>query len=126
RALELTTQTTQPARLISATIIEGHELRARRVFEPPRVGIAAFLDGTQQSSVVHYLPGGVPIVLGTVAAVIRDRRNQRLFTWKHLVERRWYVSRRHLSETEWNRLGDLGLEIRDIADGEEGESEHPL
>ena len=67
-SLELTTPTTEPARLISATVIEGQELRARRVQDTPAVGFAAFLDGTQKSQVAVYLPGGVPLVFGTVAA----------------------------------------------------------
>jgi hypothetical protein len=129
-ALELTTASTQPTRLISATIIEGRELRARRVFGPPAVGFAAFLDGTQQSRVVRYLAGGVPIVHGTVAAVIRDRRNQRLFTWRHLIEHRLYVSRAHVSATTWNRLAETGVDVCDTAEAAEPDSadaasEHP-
>ncbi len=129
-ALELTTASTQPARLISATIVEGRELRARRVFDPPAVGLAAFLDGTQQSRVVRYLGGGVPVVHGTVAAVIRDRRNQRLFTWRHIIEHRLYVSRTHVSPTIWDRLSETGLDVcdtDDVDDADSGDavSEHP-
>lgn len=129
-ALELTTASTQPARLISATIIEGRELRARRVFDPPTVGFAAFLDGTQQSRVVRYLAGGVPIVHGTVAAVIRDRRNQRLFTWQHAIEHRLYVSRAHVSPTTWQRLTEAGVDVCDTGEAAEPDtsdaiSEHP-
>ena len=65
-ALELASSNAQPPRLISATIIEGHELRARRVFDPPEVGFAAFLDGTQESRVALYLPSGAPIVSATI------------------------------------------------------------
>ena len=75
-SLELTTPSTQPARLISATIVEGGELRARRVAGAPVAGFAAFLDGVQKSRVAAYLHGGVPIVYGTVAAVIRDPRGR--------------------------------------------------
>jgi hypothetical protein len=132
-ALELTTGTTQPARLISATIIEGRELRARRVFDPPAVGFAAFLDGTQQSRVLRYLAAGVPIVHGTVAAVIRDRRNQRLFTWRHAVERRLYVSRPHIPPSVWDVLTQAGVDLcdtgeaaePDASDASDASSEHP-
>src|SRR3954470_10393265 len=99
-SLELTTQTSQPARLISAAIIEGTDLRARRVFDPPTVGFAAFLDGTQKSQVVTYR-GGVPLVLGTVAGVIRDRRNQRLYTWEHRVEQRLYAPKAQIDPSAW-------------------------
>lgn len=124
--LELSTPSSQPARLISATIVEGSDVRARRVAETPVVGIAAFLDGTQKSRVAAYLPGGVPIVHGTVAAVIRDRRDQRMHTWQHTVERRLYVSRAHVSDFVWQKIGAAGLELSDTSDGSAGELEHPI
>ncbi|HVX38653.1 MAG TPA: hypothetical protein VHB25_03685 [Gemmatimonadaceae bacterium] len=126
RALELSGAATEPPRLISATIIEGHELRARRIFEAPAVGFAAFLDGKQDSVVEMYRPGGIPIVRGRVGAVIRDRRNQRLFTWRHLVEEALYVPRAHVRPADWERLVESGLAIRDTTDGEPDASEHPL
>jgi hypothetical protein len=57
----------------------------------PEVGFAAFLDGTQQSRVLAYV-GGVPLVFGTVAAVIRARRDRRLTTYGGgaLIERSIY------------------------------------
>lgn len=126
-ALELSTANTQPARLISATIVEGHGLRARRVFDPPEVGFAAFLDGAQSSEVVLYLAGGVPIVHGTVAAVIRDRRNRRMFTWRHLVERRLYVPRARVTPATWQQLESSGIPIVDTRDDDDAEAaEHPL
>ena len=125
--LELTTSELQPARLISATIIEGSRLRAHRIVDPPFVGIAAFLDGTQESRVVSYLRGGVPIVLGTVAGVIRERRNARLYTWKHDVRRRLYLSRAHVAEDAWQHLSAAGLPLADTsADAAPPASEHPL
>jgi hypothetical protein len=127
-SLELTTPTTEPARLISATVIEGDELRARRVLESPVVGFAAFLDGTQKSQVALYLPGGVPLVLGTVAAVIRDRRTQRMFTWDHAVEHRLYASKAHMPAAIWDRIVESGLALSDTSDGDAGgtAAEHPL
>ena len=118
----------QPARLISATIIEGHELRARRVFDPPEVGFAAFLDGTQESRVAVYLPSGAPIVWGTVAAVIRDRRNKRLYTWRHAVDSKLYASRSIVSATFWDQVNALGYSVCDTGDAEgtNGDAEHPF
>ena len=126
-ALELTTANAQPTRLISAPIIEGRALRARRVFEAPMVGFAAFLDGTQQSFVACHLPGGVPIVYGTVGAVIRDRRNQRLFTWRHSVEHRLYAPRANVSRAIWRSLGETGIVVHDTSDSltSDAPSEHP-
>lgn len=125
-ALELTTSSTQPARTISASIIEGHELRAQRVFDPPVVGFAAFLDGAQESRVAAYLDGGVPVVYGTVAAVIRDRRNQRMFTWDHRVDHRLYASRAHVADAIWRQLEASGVRLVDTADDADDSSEHPL
>lgn len=126
RPLELSVPDTRPARLISATVIEGSELRARRVFEAPVVGFAAFLDGTQQSAVEIYRPGGIPIVRGRVGAVIRDRRNHRLFTWRHVIEERLYVPRVLLRADDWRRLEASGIALRDTTDGADEASEHPL
>jgi hypothetical protein len=125
--LELSAAPTRPARLISATIVEGHALRARRVFEPPAVGFAAFLDGTQKSVVDRYLPNGAPIVIGTVAAAVRDRRNERMHTWMHVLERRFYLSRTRVSEEVWQRVAGVGLEVCDTDDGDADTiDEHPL
>lgn len=124
--LEIFAQPTEPARLISTVIIEGGAMRARRVDGDPIVGLAAFLDGTQASRVVRYTPAGVPIVHGTVAAVIRERRNQRLYTWRHVVRRGVYASRRHLGAALWSALERTGIDLRDTADGDEPSGDHPL
>jgi hypothetical protein len=125
-SLELSTSSTQPARLISASIIEGDTLRANPVTGSLSAGFAAFLDGTQKSRVARYAHGGVPVVHGTVGAVIRERRDKRMFTWEHVVERRLYVSRANISETVWQRLADVGLPLADTSDGAAGDTEHPL
>ncbi|HET7372567.1 MAG TPA: hypothetical protein VFJ20_04255 [Gemmatimonadaceae bacterium] len=110
---------TEPPRTISAVVIEGGALRARRVFDPPEAGIAAFLDGTQQSRTVYCTEDGVPIVHGTVAAVVRERRNSRLYTWRHSVAHRLYAPRGRISSSLWQRLGETGIEVRDTAEGGE-------
>jgi len=125
--LELTSADPQPARLISAMIIEDGELRAREVEGEVDANFVAFLDGTQSSLVARYQRGGVPIVLGTVAAVIRERRERRLYTWRHVVERRLYVPRAQVSASVWQRFTSTGLEVRDIADDDnQSAAEHPL
>jgi hypothetical protein len=126
--LELTTSDARPARLISATVVEGGDLRARSVDGRPEAKFVAFLDGTQSSVVAQYQRGGVPIVLGTVAAVVRERRDRRLFTWRHVVERRLYVPKAHAPRSVWDRVCSTGLEVCDTADDEEGPSSaaHPL
>jgi hypothetical protein len=127
--LEVTTSDQRPARLVSATIIEDDELHARRVDGAPVAKFAAFLDGTQTSVIAQYQRGGVPIVLGTVAAVVRERRDRRLFTWRHVVERRLYVPKARVGRDVWNRLATTGLSVCDTADDEEegrNSAEHPL
>lgn len=126
--LELLSAPAEPARLISAVIMEGGAMRAHRVSDGPVEGFVAFLDGTQASRVVRYTATGAPIVHGTVAAVIRDRRNRRLYTWLHRVEQRLYASRRHLPSTLWAALEGTSLALRDISEPDEGATptEHPL
>ena len=80
-----------PRMVTENKVIEGTILRAHRILDIPVAGFAAFLDGTQQSRVIRYLPGGLPVVHGTVAAVIRMRKNRRLVTWRTIVESRLYV-----------------------------------
>ena len=93
-------------RLISATVLEGGPLRARRVFGAPIAGFRAFLDGTQRSLVVGLPAGALPIILGRVAAVVRERRNRRMHTWgRPLVESRLYCPPRSWSSAPtWETL----------------------
>jgi len=125
--LELTTADPRPARLISANLLEDRELRSRKVAGDAVPAFVAFLDGTQASVVVRYLRGGVPIVLGTVAAVIRDRRDRRLHTWTHVVERRLYVPKAYTAPSTWERLAATTLQVCDTADeGSPASPDHPL
>ena len=103
--LELASSSTDAPRLISATVLEGNgPLRARRVFGEPIPGFRGFLDGTQRSRVAAHL-AGVPIVVGTVAAVVRERRNRRMHTWgTPLVETAVYAPRSLLDEPVWDVL----------------------
>jgi hypothetical protein len=97
------------------------------VFPAPIVGFRGFLDGTQRSLVAIHLHG-VPVVHGTAAAVIRERRNRRLHTWSlPLVERRVYAPREALSKTEWEALTTFYRDrVVDTTDGEADTGSHPL
>ena len=125
--LETTAPSTQPTRLLSADVIEGRELRGIAVPGEPEVGLEAFLDGMQKSEVIRYVRG-VPVIWGTVGAVIRDRRERRLHTWRHVVEHRLYAPRTQVSDAEWELLGRAGYPLTDssTAAGGEPASEHPL
>lgn len=109
----------EPARTISTILIEDGPMRAHRVFEPPVSGFTAFLDGTQASRVLYASEMGVPVVHGTVAAVVRERRNKRLYTWRHVVTHRLYAPRSRLPAGLWSGLLESGIELRDTSDREE-------
>jgi hypothetical protein len=129
--LELSTSRAEPPRLRSAQIVEGENFLARRVEGSPEVGLTAFLDGTQSSRVAGYVQN-VPVVFGTVAAVIRDRRNQRLFTWQHRIQTRIYAPQTQLSADEWQGLAQIGLRLSiEVSDSSErtahaAAADHPL
>lgn len=103
-----------PPRLRAAPPLEGHAVRAVRVGEPaPDDGaFGAFLDGTQQTRVLGYVDG-LAVVHGTVAAVVRARRNRRLVTWGRgpVVERRLYAPLALLGADARAALAELGREL---------------
>jgi hypothetical protein len=126
--LELASSWVDAPRLISATVLEGSgPLRARRVFQPPVAGFRGFLDGTQRSVVAGHVHG-VPVICGTAAAVIRERRNRRMHTWSvPLVEMRVYAPREALSRPEWGALASMYRDrLVDTTDGEADTGSHPL
>jgi hypothetical protein len=126
--LELTSSSTDAPRLISATVLEGGgPLRARRVFGEPIPGFRGFLDGTQRSRIAAHL-AGVPIVLGTVAAVIRERRNRRMHTWHlPLVETHVYVAQALVGPTYWATLTSMyGQRLIDTSEGAADLGAHPF
>jgi len=125
-ALERATPDTRPPRLVRADVVEGSAIRARRVFGDPVATFAAFLDGTQTSHVLAYVDG-VPIVHGTVAAVVRMRRNRRLTTWhRPIVVRRLYACLRALTPEHRRHLQALGIEIVDTTPATEDPAVHPF
>ena len=113
-ALELASRPADAPRCAPAPLVEGHALRAHRVDGDPEPAISAFLDGTQRSRVAAYLHG-LPIVLGTVAAVVRVRHARRLTTWARgpLVGRLLCAPRALLGDATWATLETLGLPLRD-------------
>ena len=127
--LEQSSASGEPPRMVSANkVIEGTTLRAHRILEPPVAGFSAFLDGTQRSRVVQYLPGGLPVVHGTVAAVVRVRRARQLATWRSIVESRLYLPVAHLEPGALERLGRQ-FQVVDLAPADPTApplSRHPL
>ncbi len=119
-------------RLAAAQPIEGHAVRAVRVDAGgagAAAALVAFLDGTQQSHVVHYADG-LPVVHGTVAAVVRARRGRTMTTWaRPVVERRLYAPLALLAPPTRDALRAPGLDVVDTAaPGPDGAAPppHPL
>lgn len=125
QALERLTPDARPPRLVGADVIEAGAMRARRVFGDPIVAFAAFLDGTQTSRVLAYVDG-VPIVLGTVAAAVRIRRNRRLTTWhRPVVQRKLYGAVAALAPANRRTLESLGVPLVDTMTSA-GATAHPF
>jgi hypothetical protein len=115
-----------PPRLIAASVIEGKSLVAHDVGEDVHAVFAGFLDGTQTSKVVAYA-GSIPIVHGTVAAVVRARIDRRLRTWATpSVERRLYAPLRLLPPTWREAIGSAGVPVTDSIEDREPGSPHPF
>lgn len=123
--LEIALSRIEPPRVVAATVVEDSVLRARRVEGDPVEGFAAFLDGTQRSEPFDHVCGA-PLVLGTVAAVVRERRFRRMVTWRGgpRVDRRVFAPRGILGESLWGELASLGLNPADTTAGTT-EPEHP-
>jgi hypothetical protein len=126
QALEHATPDVRPPRLVGAEVIEGSGMRARRVFGEPIVAFAAFLDGTQSSHVLAYVDG-IPIVHGTVAAVVRQRRNRRLTTWQRpIVRRKLYACCRALTAEHRQMLESLDIDLVDASPISGDAAAHPF
>ena len=124
--LEQLQRSDEPPRTAHVRPLESGAFVARPVRGRPEPGFVAFLDGVQQSRVVTYVDGA-PIVHGTAAAVIRERRDRRMHTWHSRVEHRLYVPRQHLAAEVWDRLA--GMQPIDSSAHESDEpapSRHPL
>ncbi|CAN5874435.1 hypothetical protein BH11GEM2_BH11GEM2_36980 [soil metagenome] len=104
--LEVASTSYDAPRLISATVLEDAVLRPHVVSGTSTAEFRAFLDGTQRSQVATYV-GVAPIVQGTVAAVVRERRDRRMHTWRApLVETRVYAPRAMMSSRTWSTMAE--------------------
>ena len=125
--LELGFQSNDAPRLISATVLEGSALVARQIPGTPKPGFRAFLDGTQRSRVAMYV-ATIPVVHGTVAAVVRERSARRMQTWgAPIAQSRLYVPRTMVLASTWDVLrSEFGPLLVDTLDGEADVTSHPL
>lgn len=111
-SLEAAVSAVEVPRLVSAVVLEGTSLRSHAVGGATESGFAAFADGTQASHVIRHVDG-VPIIRGTVAAVVRMRRHRRMSTWRHVVRARVYAPRGLLSAALNAALDALGTTVVD-------------
>ena len=125
--LETFTLGTQDApRLIAARLIEGTVLRAHPVQRAAAAIVSAFLDGTQASRPVAHADG-VPVIHGTIAAVVRRRDAGAMRTWQRpMLERRLYAPLA-LLPPEWRAaLADAALPVTDTLESRAVDSPHPF
>jgi hypothetical protein len=118
---------TDPPQLSAAPTLDGGAMRAIPVAGAPEAKFAAFLDGTQSVRIVAR-HGSVPMVLGIVAAGVRERVNRRLVTWTGSaprVERRLYLPLAYAPA--FASVGDAEFAVVDTTDERFGElpSRHP-
>jgi hypothetical protein len=93
----------------------------------PSASFRGFLDGTQRSVVGTY-EETIPIVFGSVSAVIRERVERRMCTWREPVhELCIYAPQSLLSAVTWNTLHEAyGNRLIDSTPKGPDVSAHPL
>jgi hypothetical protein len=123
--LELVSRGVQDApTLRDADVIEAGGMRAHRVEGANATRFSAFLDGAQWSRVIW--AGGIPVVHGTVAAVVRRRVDRRLSAWRPpIVRRALYAPQVSLPHGWADALAD-NIEIVDTLEKRKPQSEHPF
>jgi hypothetical protein len=126
RALELEPSLARDStlRTVEAPLLESRFATRPLATLPSR--FAAFLDGAQWSQVAAFV-GGVPIVVATVAAVIRERVQRRLRTWENGFDslEQVYVPVPLLPPEVKQKLAAADLEPRNTLDTWDGSPMHP-
>lgn len=124
--LELVSRGVQDApTLRAAEPLEAGDMRAHAVTGARAPRFAAFLDGAQRSLVLW--AGGVPVVHGTVAAVIRRRNERRMTTWRAPVLRRALYAPMSLLPRDWSEaMAATDLPVVDTLARRTPESGHPF
>ncbi|MGH7654772.1 MAG: hypothetical protein ACREN6_08920 [Gemmatimonadaceae bacterium] len=125
--LELTPADSTPPRLEAAPSIEGEALSARHVGAAD-TGVVAFLDGIQTSRTFLTGPGGLPVVHGTAAAVIRRRTDRTLHAWGGAprVSRAVYAPLALLGARVVDGLRVMRMEVVDtLTDADPPSLDHP-
>lgn len=114
-----------PVSIDPGSSLETEQVETRPVEAAAVPGFAAFLDGIQRSVVIGQLGGLVPVVHGTVGAVVRVRRDRVMSTWGEgaLVARALYLPFARLDPAMRAACEAGGIPLVDT--GEEGDPAHP-
>ncbi len=114
-----------PATVAPGDPLESARIETRAVAEAAGPGFTAFLDGIQRSVVIGQLGGLVPVVHGTVGAVVRVRRDRVMSTWGEgaLVARALYLPFARLDAA--TRAACEAGRVTLVDTGEEGDPAHP-
>ncbi len=107
--------------------IEGPRITRHDVGAPDGPVCTAFLDGVQESRDVAWI-GTIPIVLGRVAAVIRERCDGRLSTWGGDAVRRnaFYAVWGELPRMHRALFEEHGYDVREVGSDGPPDAVHPL
>jgi hypothetical protein len=126
-SLEATALVPEPARIVVPVPLERGSAATRRVGRSPRPHFDAFLDGTQASRVLQFVDG-IAVIHGTAAAVVRQRIDRRLSTWRYLVERAIYAPQVALPPEYWELLHGTGANLVDTsaAESHDASAGHPF
>jgi hypothetical protein len=101
--LEARSDRAAPPRVSPMPLVEA--LPAPRAVPTTGAAFGGFLDGVQSSHVGAWLPGGVPVVVARVAAVVLARDGRQLHTWGGVRVRHVCVApRARLDEATWDTL----------------------
>lgn len=112
-----------------ARLLEGDAMRVWPVPADAPATVTAFLDGVQESREIAWM-GVTPLVWGRVAAVIRERRERRLYTWgaAPLRQEAVYAPWSRMTQRDQALFQEFGLSTREVMDEEtaDGTGEHPF
>ena len=118
-----------PPRIAKAAPLEDDVVGRHSVSGDPVAGFAAFLDGIQISRTLAH-EDGIPLIHGMVGAVVRERLDRRLTTWRAGFEERLYAPRGFLAPRTDAALASLPFTISDTTPRRNGEPDqegrHPL
>jgi hypothetical protein len=125
--LEVALARQDPPDVSECRLLEDAPVRAIVVETSANPVVDAFLDGVQDSRVAAYL-GTIPLVRGLVSAVVRERIDGRLVTWRDDAPRQeaFYAPWSRLSQKHVALFQEFGVRTRDVRFEEDLEHAHPL